>query len=222
MPKLYGYLACPRSRMALVAASEKGIECSFQAVASWDGLDKLPIFTRLHPFQKVPVLEHGGLRVTETLAILMYIETAFEGPPLVPDEPLALARMWEIISATTSYAWSPWVQTLAMNRIIRPIVGDGADEAAIAAYLPETCRAAEVIGDYLAAREETFDLADIVVAGAIKYATETPEWERIARFAPALETWWNRTRSRPSIAAHMPDTDLKKQSNEYFERHRVL
>jgi len=93
MPKLYGYPACPRSRMALVAASEKGIDCSFQTVASWDGLDKLPILTRLHPFQKVPVLEHDGLRITETIAILMYFETAFDGPSLVPDEPLALARM---------------------------------------------------------------------------------------------------------------------------------
>ena len=146
MPKLYGYPACPRSRMALVAASEKGIDCAFEAVASWDGLDKLPIFTRLHPFQRVPVLEQGDLRITETHAILMYIESAFEGPRLVPDEPLALARMWEIISATTSYAWSPWVQALAINRIIRPIAGDGADEAAIAASVPGMCRAAEVIG----------------------------------------------------------------------------
>lgn len=219
MLKLYGYPACPRSRMALVAASEKGIECSFQTVASWDDLDKFPIFTKLHPFQKVPVLEYGGLTITETLAVLMYIETAFEGPPLVPDEPLALARMWEIISATTSYAWSPWVRALAINRVIRPISGEGPDEAAIAAYLPEMCRAAEVIGGYLAAREEAFDLADIVVAGALKYATETPEWEQIARSVPALETWWNRTRLRPSIAAHMPNTDLKKRSNEYFTRH---
>ncbi|SLN70474.1 hypothetical protein PEL8287_03908 [Roseovarius litorisediminis] len=45
MPKLYGYLACPRSRIALVAASEKDIDCSFRAVAYWDGLDKLSIFT---------------------------------------------------------------------------------------------------------------------------------------------------------------------------------
>lgn len=107
-----------------------------------------------------------------------------------------------------------------MNRVIRPIMGDGADEAAIAAHLPKICRAAEVIGCYLAAREETFDLADFVVAGALKYATETPEWERIARSAPALEIWWNRTRTRPSIAACMPDTDLKKPSNDYFARHR--
>jgi glutathione S-transferase len=217
-PILFGYPASTYTRMALVAADEKGIDYSFQFVASWDGYDKDPEFVGLHPFFKVPVLRHRDIKITETLAILMYFETAFDGPSLVPKDPVELAKMWEIISTTISYAWPMWVPVLATNRLFNPMAGDETDEGLIEARLPDICRAAEVVGTYLDVRRDRFDLADIVVSGALKYATETPEWQEIMRASPKLAAWWERIRVRSSIAMHMPDTDWAKRAGEMATR----
>ncbi len=219
-PTLFGYPASTYTRMALVAADEKELDYSFQMVASWDGYDKDPEFVGIHPFLKVPILEHKGIRITETIAIMMYIESAFDGPPLVSSDPVELAGMWEIISTTISYAWPNWVPVLATNRLFNPMAGDDVDEALISSRLPEMCKAAEVIGGYLSTRRGIFDLADIVVAGSLKYATETPEWHQLSEASPALSEWWNDIRVRPSISAHMPDTDWGQRTKDYEARHK--
>lgn len=219
-PTLFGYPASTYTRMALVAADEKKVNHAFQIVSSWDGYDKDPEFDSIHPFFKVPVLKHGDQKLTETIAILMYFEAAFDGPQLVPENPSELAKMWEIISTTISYAWPVWVPVLATNRLFNPIAGDEVDEGHIETYLPDICKGAEVIGGYLDARSARFDLADLVVAGALKYATETPEWQLISQTSPALADWWNRIQYRPTIAKHMPDTDWMQRATEYAARHR--
>jgi glutathione S-transferase len=38
----------------------------------------------LHPFNRVPIFEHGDFTVYETSAIISYIDEAFEGPRLTP------------------------------------------------------------------------------------------------------------------------------------------
>ena len=220
-PILFGYPASTYTRMALVAADEKGLDYDFQQVASWDGYEKDPKYVGKHPFLKVPVLEHEGVRLTETIAILTYFETAFDGPPLFPSDPVALAKMWEIISTTINYAWPIWVPVLATNRLFNPMAGDPVDEALISSRLPEMCRAAEIIGDYLDARSGDFDLSDIVVAGALKYATETPEWQQISEASATLANWWERTKNRQTIAVHMPDTDWRQKTADYAVRHQL-
>ncbi len=40
-------------------------------------------YENLHPFMKVPVLEHDGLTLYETTAIMTYINAAFDGPALL-------------------------------------------------------------------------------------------------------------------------------------------
>ncbi|MCR9111502.1 glutathione S-transferase family protein [Marivita sp. XM-24bin2] len=217
-PKVYGYAASTYTRMALVGAEKKGLDYDFQPVASWDGYDKDPEYIGLHPFLKVPVLEHDKVRLTETIAILVYIDRAFEGPHLTPSDPLALAKMWEIISSTISYAWPYWVPVLATNRLFNPMADDAVDENLISSRLPEMCGAAELIGNYLTARSGGFDLADIVVARSLKYATETPEWHDIAKAAPRLAEWWESTKTRPTIAKHMPDTDWQQRTEDYASR----
>jgi hypothetical protein len=43
-----------------------------------------PSHLSLHPFNRVPILDHAGFRIYETSAIALYVDDAFDGPALQP------------------------------------------------------------------------------------------------------------------------------------------
>ncbi len=207
-PTLFGYGASTFTRMARVAFEEKGVDHDFVAVASWDGYRKDPAHLGLHPFAKVPVLRHGAETITETLAIVAYVDEAFDGPALQPATPIERARMRELISTTISYAWPAWVRVLATERLFQPLVGAPSDEARIRAAAAEARRAAEAA----AARRRRRggaprDLAAAGIVGAGWNKAATPEGAEILRAAPAFRAWWARMTQRPSVAKVAPKTD---------------
>src|SRR6266481_2815284 len=44
-----------------------------------------PIHLALHPFDRVPILQHGDFTLYETSAIVAYLEEVFPAPPLRPE-----------------------------------------------------------------------------------------------------------------------------------------
>ena len=42
-------------------------------------------YRAIHPFQKIPTLDHGDFRLYETHAILRYLDRVCVGPALVPE-----------------------------------------------------------------------------------------------------------------------------------------
>ncbi len=50
-----------------------------------------------HPFARMPAMEHDGVRLFESSAIIRYLDRAFDGPALEPADPMqALFSMqWE-------------------------------------------------------------------------------------------------------------------------------
>ncbi len=57
----------------------------------------------LNPFGRVPVLRHGQFDLYETSAITRYVDAAFDGPRLVPDDPRASAQMAQVIAVIDAY-----------------------------------------------------------------------------------------------------------------------
>lgn len=57
----------------------------------------------VNPLGKVPVMRHDGLEIAESMAIARYIDTAFDGPALVPTDPRAAAvvNQWVSMTATS-------------------------------------------------------------------------------------------------------------------------
>ena len=49
-----------------------------------------PTHLSLHPFNRVPILDHAGFRIYETSAIALYVDEVFDGPAL--QQGLAPAR----------------------------------------------------------------------------------------------------------------------------------
>src|SRR5437867_9873436 len=62
-----------------------------------------PTHLALHPFDRVPILQHGDFTLYETSAIAAYIDEAFDGPKLTPGDPQQRGRMNQWISAVNAY-----------------------------------------------------------------------------------------------------------------------
>jgi glutathione S-transferase len=158
-----------------------------------------------HPFGRVPTLSHSTFTLYETSAITRYIDLAFPGPALVPDNPKAAARMEQIIAIADAYAFRPLVLQVYAHRIFRPLEGLAPDEVQIAAGLaaaPAILAALEAI----AAEGLTLDpaiasLADCHLAPMIAAFTAADEGATILSRFPALADWWRNIRQNPPFLA---------------------
>ena len=63
------------------------------------GDPKTPEHLERHPFGKVPVLDHDGMRILETTAIARYLNDVLPGKSLIPSTPKDRARMDMVIGA---------------------------------------------------------------------------------------------------------------------------
>ena len=52
-----------------------------------------PAHLALHPFDRVPILQHGDFTLYETSAIAAYVDEVFDGPKLTPADPQKRARV---------------------------------------------------------------------------------------------------------------------------------
>ena len=83
-----------RCRMAL---EEKGIEWTSRYIDLFKFDQMEPGYLAINPDGLVPTLVHNGAPVREFTVINEYIDAAFEGPKLVPADPLEQARMREFV-----------------------------------------------------------------------------------------------------------------------------
>jgi glutathione S-transferase len=91
----------------------------------------------LHPFNRVPILQHGDFTLYETSAIAAYIDEAFDGPALQPKDVRARARMNQWISAVNSYYYIYMIYHVSHERRVYPELGIAPDEKVVAHALPK-------------------------------------------------------------------------------------
>ena len=76
-----------------------------------------PKHPALHPFDRVPILQHVDFMLYETNAIVAYLEEVFPRPPLQPAQPRdrVLMNQWigDVRIAITSPAMTPRVAVVA-------------------------------------------------------------------------------------------------------------
>ena len=124
-----------------------------------------PVHLALHPFDRVPILQHGDFTLYETSAIVAYLEEVFPTPPLQPETAQDRARMNQWISAVNSYYYPYMIYHVTHERLVFPQLGIASDEKVVAHALPKVQRALEVLekalghgADYIVGSELT--LAD--------------------------------------------------------------
>ena len=104
----------------------------------------------LHPFDCVPILQHGDLTLYETSAIATYVDETFEGPPLQPKDIRARARMNQWISSVNSYYYPYMCYHVSHERNVFPQLGIPSDEKVVAHALPKIEVALQVMERQLA------------------------------------------------------------------------
>jgi len=73
-----------------ILCTEKGVP--YQHVQA---LPHTPEVDAIHPFGKIPVMRHGDVTLCESRAICRYIDSVFDGPSLMPSEPVIIAASSE-------------------------------------------------------------------------------------------------------------------------------
>jgi glutathione S-transferase len=194
----------PFGRAVLVTLLEKGADFRFAAVDP--RTMKSQPYLSLHPFGRVPVLEHQGFRLYETQAILRYLDRALPSPPLTPVDLRAAARMDQILGICDWYLHQGCNSVIGFQRLVRPrLLGLPTDEEAVAQAMPRAhsvmAELSRLLGDnaYLAGSQLT--LADIAVGSQMDFLAHTPEWEPLTAERPNLRTWLQRMNERPSFQA---------------------
>jgi maleylacetoacetate isomerase len=95
---LYGYFRSSAAFRARIALNLKGIvpELRFIHLLRNGGEQHTPEYKAINPQALIPALAHGGHLITQSLAILEYLNEIVPEPPLLPADPYGRARAREI------------------------------------------------------------------------------------------------------------------------------
>jgi glutathione S-transferase len=158
-----------------------------------------------HPFGKVPVLDHDGLRLLETSAIARYLNDVLPGPSLVPATALDRARMDMVVGLVDSYGYGAMVGGIAAYHLFPDFVG-GKNDAMRQAGIQNATR---VIQLAMQARGASpfiaggLSLADLFLAPLVFYVSLTPDMAGLLKIA-GFADWWERVQGLESFKVTQP------------------
>jgi glutathione S-transferase len=202
-PVLYGLARSVYTRIARLALEEKGVRYAFEEVEIFGAAGVPQEQLARHPFGRIPVLDHDGFRLYETGAITRYVDEAFTGTRLQPQELHARARMNQVIGIVDAYAYRPMVWGVFVARMVESEEGIVADEKLVAEALQMSrtcCRALDQIlggNRYLTGEEVT--LADLHALPVLLYFAMTQEGRDTLSEYPRLRAWLEFAAARPSV-----------------------
>jgi len=194
----------PFGRSVLATLEEKRAPYRLAPVAP--GTMRSPEYLALHPFGRVPVLQHGDFRLYETQAILRYLDRMLPQPALTPADTGRAARMDQAMNVNDWYLFHGVGNVIIFHRIIAPqLMGAAPDEAAIKAAMPKAHTVfdelARLLGEQPYFAGETVSLADLMLAPAVEFFAMIPEWTALGAPHANLAAWMKRMQARPSMMA---------------------
>lgn len=124
MMEIYWGSGSPFAWRVLLALEVKKIPYTSRLIEFSKGQHKAPEFLALNPRGKVPTIKDGDFVLSESLAILAYLDRKVPEPPLFGRTAEETGRIWRAISESISYLEPPAV------RVVGPIFFNKAQEKA--------------------------------------------------------------------------------------------
>lgn len=158
-----------------------------------------------HPFGKVPVLEHDGIRILETSAIVRYLNDVLPGKSLVPATPEDRARMDMIVSIIDSYGYGALVGGVAAYHLFPDFVG-GKNEQMLKGGIE---RGRQVIEFAMKTKGSSpflageLSLADLYLAPIAFYVSLTPDANAVFE-VDGFAAWWAKVQALKSYQETPP------------------
>lgn len=203
----WGVLRSTFSSKSKVILEEKGLAYRVEREKIGDIWKKTPEVLQKNPLGKVPWLDDGDTRVYDSTVINEYLDERYPEPPLLPQDPLARARVRAlenygdeiVLSGPLPRIWMPWWSKPDQRNLEDMERGRETLRTRALPFLEQTLGAR----DYLAG---DFSLADApYMAVAMVLQVDGMSLEGFPRFADYLE----RLRTRPSYRAIDPRTSLE-------------
>ena len=204
---LWGFDASSYVRTIKMLLAEKGFTNFTQIPLNvLEGEPKRPDHLERHPFGKVPVLDHDGLRLLETSAIARYLNDVLPGRSLIPASPKDRARMDMIIGIVDSYGYGALLGGVAAYHLFPDFVGGKNDASRrggietgrkVLAFAMKTKGASPFIAGALS-------LADLYLAPIAFYVSLTPDKDAVFD-VEGFADWWARIQALPSFKATQPN-----------------
>lgn len=202
-PILYGLSRSVYTRIARLALEEKGVRYTLDEVEIFAPAGVPAEHLARQPFGRIPVLAHDGFMLYETGAITHYVDEAFAGTRLQPQEPRARARMNQVIGIVDSYAYRPMIWGVFVARLVAPEEGLVPDEKLVAEALAKSrtcCRALdEILGSNRYFAGDAVTLADLHALPILLYFALTQEGRDALSEHPRLYAWLDFVAARPSV-----------------------
>jgi glutathione S-transferase len=224
-PIVYGFPRSTYVNIVRLVLTHKDVRYAFHDLEPVMGK---PEHLALHPFNRVPILRHGDFTVYETSAIVSYIDEAFDGPRLTPQDVRERARMNQWVSAVNSYYYPYMIYHVTHERLVYPELGIASDEKVVAHALPKVELALGVIErelshgkEYLLGSELT--LADFFILPSTFAFSLTEEGQAMYPKYPAFCAWRERMENLPTtrkLRAILPPREPIEHAREWANSHR--
>ena len=223
-PIVYGFPRSTFVNIVRLILTHKDVAYSFHDLEPVMGK---PEHLALHPFDRVPILRHDDLTVYETSAIAAYVDEAFGGVRLTPDDAKARARMNQWISAVNSYYYPYMIYHVTHERLVFPELGIASDEKVVAHALPKVETGLAVVErqlghgkDFLLGDE--MSIADFYLLPSTFAFSLTAEGQAMYAKFPAFRRWRERMDNLPAtqkVRAAVPRVPIP-HAREWATSHR--
>jgi len=184
-------------RAVRMCAEEKGV--AYEHVSAMPHSDEVKA---INPQGQIPVMQHDELVLCESQAIARYIDTAFDGPPLVPTDPKAAGPVNQWVAATANGV----DQLLMRNYVVEYAFHKDEDGNVVRTKIDRALKRFPrmfsmlenaVSAGYLGSSE--FSMADCFLVPILNATKNFPEGEEAFNNSDALKGYFDRVAARDSF-----------------------
>lgn len=204
-PIVFGATYSVYTRIVLLTLTEKAVAYRLEEVDIF-AADGPPVgYLERQPFGRIPAFEHDGLRLFETTAICRYVDEAFPGPALTPDDLSARALMAQTIGLVDSYAYRALVWDVFVELIAKPQEGEATDQTRVDAGLKTARTVLAVLEAQLDGKSflagDALTLADLHAWPVFDYFCQTDPGDDLLQDHKNVQAWTARMTQRDASKA---------------------